>query len=150
MDKRTLLAVVLSVVVITAGFMIQNTLFPPDAQPAQEETDTRRVSESEGAAQEESAAPSATVLAASNIVPVEVEGLRPREVVVNTDLLQVVIDTRGGRITDFLLREHLDGGSPVDMIFNRRKLRGPSGYASAAPRRRRLTRSTMSDSGITA
>lgn len=133
MDKRTLLAVVLSVVVITAGFMIQNTLFPPDAQPAQEETDTRRVSESEGATQEDSAAPSATVLAASNIVPVEVEGLRSREVVVNTDLLQVVIDTRGGRITDFLLREHLDGGSPVDMIFNPEETPGAFGLRFGGP-----------------
>ncbi len=34
MDKNTLIAVVLSVIVITGGFMIQGVLFPPKPQEA--------------------------------------------------------------------------------------------------------------------
>ncbi len=130
MDKQTLLAVVLSVVVITAGFMIQNALYPPEtappestARPAPEagtssETGTQDTRSGEGTQTETPS--TGRVVSASRILPVEDPSIRRRDVTVSTDLLQVVIDSRGAQVTQFLLKEHTDTsqGSPVDMVFN--------------------------------
>ena len=60
-DKRTLIAVILSVVVITAGFMIQGVLFPP-AKPAPQATSSVAAPAAQAAAVPGSpgAAPAAT------------------------------------------------------------------------------------------
>jgi YidC/Oxa1 family membrane protein insertase len=137
MDKRTLMAVVLSVVVITAGFMIQNALYPPEAPPAETaQPEQAAPEEAEDTVDRDTAArdtgdretPEADTdtpttgarISASRIVPVERERLSRRDITVSTDLLQVTIDSRGAQISQFLLKEHTDTtkGTPVDMVFN--------------------------------
>ncbi len=127
MDKRTVLAVVLSVVVITGGFMIQNALYPPEPAPAESPTGAPSDSSAPAESPEPTAAqdpqqntpePSRPAVTAAGIRAVPEDAPRPREVTVDTDLLHVVLDSRGAQITEFLLKEHTDEGEPVNMIFS--------------------------------
>lgn len=129
MDKRTLLAVVLSVVVITVGFIIQSMFFmpPPEAaqpvsqeqsqaaqQPAEAAATGGDVSASTGTARE--AAP-ATVVATSAgaVVPY---GEEPAQQIVKmeTEVFDITFDTRGGKAVSIKLKEHLDKGEPLEMV----------------------------------
>ena len=118
MEKRTILAVVLSMVVMIGFFFIQNMLYPPPDAPAPQ-----------GAAGQESLSPvtplqtgdftlpsgpeplaAASLEAASEDIPL-------RQVVVETDALRVVLTNAGGNIVSYQLKGHLDEGEPVEMIF---------------------------------
>jgi len=115
MEKNTLIAVILSVVVITVGFMIQNALFPPD-----------EFGPSVTAPVEERAVPEATQSVDPLPEPVRVAGTiepapdhAPENVVSythRTDLLSVTFDPHGAMITSFELLDHRDGDRPVEMV----------------------------------
>jgi YidC/Oxa1 family membrane protein insertase len=134
MDKNTLLAIVLSVVVISVGFLIQGVLFPPDptatipqteqtapaadgsvgdaGQPATETTATDTAPAPTGAAQ--------TPTVGSNVleaVPLET-ALEQRSLTIETDIFTVTLSNEGGTIESLLLNEHLDGDEYVDIINN--------------------------------
>ena len=119
MEKNTLLAVVLSVVVITVGFMVQNLLYPP---PAPEPT---TISDTEGALPGETvAAPSGTPSATAaeprlvgSIQPVATEGISSELIRYQNDTIEVMIDPAGARIVSFRLLDHIDGTEPVEMIM---------------------------------
>ncbi len=124
MDKNTLLAVVLSVVVITIGFSIQNMLYPPDevAQPtrpaeeapAPEATEPREPAEPR---EPEDAEEPALAAAAPGLDVEAVEAeIEPEEYVYENDLLSVRFDSRGGDIVSFRLFDHWDMDEPVEMI----------------------------------
>ena len=138
MDKRTLLAVVLSVVIISVGFMIQGIFFgPDDAGPVGQTTESvdsteQTDSESSGdgqAADSETDSGSETILTESSsqsqkrttVVPY----LQPGEeepakktIEIETDVMIVTLSTMGGDITSMKLKEHLDKDQLVDMIFD--------------------------------
>ncbi|MFP4484524.1 MAG: membrane protein insertase YidC [Spirochaetaceae bacterium] len=130
MDRRTVIAVVLSVIVITVGFMLQNILFPPPEptplaeqqpgtgddrrdtprtepiEPDEEETQPRA---GDGAQQE--SLPEGAVAA----VPADDISDEPR--VYENGLVRIEFDPAGGAITSYRLLDHLDEGEPVEMIF---------------------------------
>ena len=125
MEKNTLIAVILSVVVITVGFMIQNALFPPDefspavTPPAQERP-------AEESPVEERRAPEATqtveplpdsqrVVGAVEPAP-DHEPANTEPYTLRTDLLRVTFDPRGAVVTSFQLLDHRDGDDPVEMV----------------------------------
>ncbi|MBN2657519.1 MAG: membrane protein insertase YidC [Spirochaetales bacterium] len=111
MDKRTLLAVILSVIVMTGGYLIQNKLAPP--APVIEETETAATVET--VEQETAAEPEVHVSvdfeAVDEIIP-------SRTVKVETDVLSIEISNSGAVITSLVLKDHLDydTGLPIDMI----------------------------------
>ncbi len=115
MEKNTLIAVILSVIVITVGFMIQNALFPPDEFGPAVTTPV-----------EERPAPEATqsvdplpepVRAAGTIEPApDHEPANVAEHTVRTDLLNVTFDPHGAVIRSFELLDHRDGDRPVEMV----------------------------------
>ena len=128
MDRRTLIAVILSVVVITIGFSIQTILNRPSAeeraaaeaaqvegtQTEQEFQTTEPVSptpETPTITDAETAAPSGAVIA----VPLEDISSQPR--VYRDARIEVTLDPVGGTVTSYKLLEHLDGEEPVDMVF---------------------------------
>lgn len=135
MDKRTLLAVILSVVVITVGFIIQSMFFmpPPEAtqqvseeataqtQQTAENSSTESGTNTQPAADQASqtgtaAAPAAVVAtSAGAIVPY---GDEPAEqlVKIDTDVLEVTFDSRGAKAVSIKLKEHLDNGKPLEMV----------------------------------
>ena len=127
MEKNTLLAVVLSVIVITAGFMVQNVLYPP--QPAPEsavESPAGGVAEAdESTASQQSqptqpgtsVEPSAQPTLGNPIRPVPAEGIRTDPVVYENDLVRVTFDPAGGRVVSYRLLDHMDGEEPVEMVM---------------------------------
>ncbi|MFP4330182.1 MAG: membrane protein insertase YidC [Alkalispirochaetaceae bacterium] len=130
MDKRTLLAVVLSVVVITAGFIVQNVLYPPQPPPPaqQQPADgSEQVTETPGPEAEErgEAGDIATVegepdenLPAGVIRPVPLtEEPEDERFVYENDTLRVRFSPVGGAVESFELLEYPDGDEPVEMIL---------------------------------
>jgi YidC/Oxa1 family membrane protein insertase len=127
MEKNTLLAVVLSVIVITGGFVIQNMLYPPqpatDAavstpveQPAS--NDSNAVTpENDASSGRTAIQPSSQQTIGNPIRPVPEENLSREPVVFENDLLRVVFDPAGARVVSYQLLDHLDGGEPVEMVM---------------------------------
>ncbi len=124
MEKNTLLAVVLSVMVITGGFVIQNMLYPP--QPVPETTaDTSGTagdsaqSSSESATSDQSTSQTAQSqqVAGNPVQAVPVDGLSGDPVVYENDLLRVVFDPAGARVISYQLLDHVDEGEPVEMVM---------------------------------
>ena len=114
MEKRTILAVVLSMGVMVAFMMIQDSMNPRQPAPGQQ------AQEFPGQAQEH--------LFREEIVPfvppalVEGEELVReivpfQEVVVETDRIRVVLSNVWGNIASFQLLNHFDRGQPVEMIM---------------------------------
>lgn len=129
MDRRTLLAVVLSVIVITIGFSIQSILFPPPEPPPVQETTNG--TEAQGGQttdgqQTDAEAPQITQpvepVESSNqpagaVVAVPVDGISDQFQTYQNELIRVTLDPAGASIASFELLEHVDGDQPVNMVF---------------------------------
>lgn len=127
MDKRTLLAVVLSVIIITVGFTIQSVFFMPDTieQTASEtSSETTQITQTQSDQQVESVpvsqTPSSLVYDSGvpgSVVPV---GEDPVEkiITIENDVFLASFTTRGAALTSMKMKNHLDGDEPVEMIFN--------------------------------
>ncbi len=120
MEKNTLLAVVLSVIVITVGFMVQNTLFPPEPIPQTPPTTAAPETAADPMPQsQQPAAPaSARPVVGNPIQPVPDDSISAEPVVYQNDVMRVVFDPAGARITSLQLLEHTDGGLPVEMVMS--------------------------------
>jgi len=146
MEKNTLLAVVLSVIVITIGFMVQNYLNPPvppasTARSEQPQTTPDAVPGTGETSQittplvapVQQAAP-----LAGTIIPVVGE-VEPAEttVTLETDLFLANFSSRGGVVKSLKLKEHKDKEDYVDMVLPAEKDPGAFslsfGGASAPP-----------------
>ncbi len=129
MDKNTLIAVILSVIVITGGFMLQGVLFPPEPKPVIQETQQIIPETSNQTATNQQTAVSSNANTAANgssgqgsgLVPWENDGQKPieKEIVLETDLLSVTFSTKGGTVSSLKLKDHLDNNEPLEMIQNR-------------------------------
>ncbi|MBT3273768.1 MAG: membrane protein insertase YidC [Spirochaetales bacterium] len=124
MDKRTLLAVVLSVVVISVGFMIQSLVSPPpedivpaNAVPAEGVTadpGTVPVAEDTSPQTAEDTQPEVMLQAVAAAGETDE---RERNITIETDLLVAKFTNKGGELVSLLLKEHFDGDEPIDMVF---------------------------------
>ncbi|NBF41241.1 MAG: membrane protein insertase YidC [Spirochaetes bacterium] len=135
MDKNTLYAVILSVVVITVGFMVQNMLYPPEPVPQQVQEQTEGTTQPGSTAQtegqqtpgtDETSEPQPTgeparELAAGAVAPVPEDGISAQTRTYGNDVIDVTFSPRGASVTSFRLLEHLADGEPVDMIFRGRE-----------------------------
>ena len=120
MEKRTLLAIVLSLVVMVGFLWLQSILYPaPEPKPPSEQASQSQAtgveSVSPAPATERIDEPQGTQV--SSLPEAAVEEIREETVVVETDLLWVVLSNAGGDIVSFRLKNHLDHGEPVEMIF---------------------------------
>lgn len=120
MEKRTLLAVVLSVVVISGSYLIQSIFFPapapaPAAPAAQrtEQTGAETTVQTPAPAQ---AADSALPILPAGAAAIEEPAAEERPVI-ETDLVRVTFSSRGGDVLSYKLKEHKDGNDFVEMIF---------------------------------
>jgi len=121
MEKRTLLAVALSMVVMLVFFWLQAVLYPPVEQPVAP-TGPQETSEFSGpSAPAPSVTPPETVQETSPSQPVaEVaagEAAPARIFMIETNLLSVILTNAGGDIVSYQLKEHMDKGEPVEMIL---------------------------------
>lgn len=125
MEKNTLLAVVLSVIVITIGFMIQNYFYPPvPPAPVQKTEQTSTPQASPPTTKPvETASPALTptsqpIPATGTIVPVKGESEPAASIVtLETDLFLATFSTRGGVVKSLKLKEHRDRDDLVDMVL---------------------------------
>ena len=125
MEKNTLLAVVLSVIVITGGFVVQSMLFPPQPPPTAEQPAVTGDADQETAqTTQDSTGQTGTTIEPSTqqtignpIRPVPSEDIAADPFVYENDLLRVTIDPAGARIVSYELLEHLDGQEPVEMVL---------------------------------
>jgi len=125
MDKNTILAIVLSVVVITVGMTIQTTFFAPPP------TATVQQSPSVPAPGTQSDTPSLLAPAQNAMVSANIawnSGLPGSLVAVGetgtttpfvyrTPLFTIEFNPVGGAISSFKLNKHLDEGEPVELLF---------------------------------
>lgn len=129
--RRTILAVVLSTVIVGVGFMLQNIFFPPAPQSAQSTVQTtQQLGESAGSPPPAATvvadpfAPATTVTTAPAALPApaaaqtsSVEApVAQASYTIETDLLKVVLSNAGGDIVSLQLKEHRDKDGFVDLI----------------------------------
>ena len=133
MEKRTIIAVVLSVVVIVGYYLLQPVLFPQPEPPAPVQTPQSSSSPvlPEGTASgtaiideeiEETGEISVLGETDTSILAQEestgvVENIPLQTVTIETDLIKVELSNAGGNIVSFQLKEHLDRGNPVEMVM---------------------------------
>jgi YidC/Oxa1 family membrane protein insertase len=115
MEKRTLLAVVLSVIVISGGYIVQNWLYPPAPKTQQPVQTVQQVPVSPAVqtVQTIPAAPGAAVAA----VAAEPAPVAEERVEIVTDLVHAVFTNRGGDVVSYKLLEHKDRDGDVEMIL---------------------------------
>lgn len=130
MDKNTVLAIVLSVIVIVAGLTIQTTFFPPEPVPQVQNVSTGEVAQPVTAGNTQSStiqqsAPSSYAAAQNgwnssvpgSFAQTGVDGSDSR-FTYETNVFIVEFDPKGAAISSLKLKDHLDNGEPVEMIFN--------------------------------
>ncbi|MBO7349398.1 MAG: membrane protein insertase YidC, partial [Spirochaetales bacterium] len=114
MDKKTILAIVLVVLVITISMMIQTNLFSQQAAEAQATTEAQS---QETAAQTEQT----TVVEEEKGTAILSSGTKntsSEKFMFETDLYEVEFDPVGASISSLMLREHADAdGERVDIVF---------------------------------
>ncbi|MDR2397741.1 MAG: membrane protein insertase YidC, partial [Spirochaetaceae bacterium] len=110
MEKRTLLAVVLSVFVISGFYVVQGIFFPPSPPPAT--TQAAPESKPEISREEPVLRPSTAVTEAVDESPVSEE-----RVTIETELLRVTFTNAGGDMVSYKLKEHTEGAEFVEMIL---------------------------------
>ncbi|MBF9015241.1 MULTISPECIES: membrane protein insertase YidC [unclassified Oceanispirochaeta] len=117
MDKNTFLAIILSVVVISVGFVVQTTFFVPDE--ALVEASAEEVVSEIADVQESASTVSIAETADIDAVEFEMgdEDYISRTIEAETDKFLITFNTEGAVITSLKLKEHLDGEEPVDMIL---------------------------------
>jgi YidC/Oxa1 family membrane protein insertase len=126
MEKQTLLAVLLCILVMIGFMFARELLFPPP--PAQTSTGQISSGTQDGAASAFPQAQPETDISQYlefSEEPSELSAGAPsgetvllREITIDTRLLKVVLTNVGGDIISFQLKEHKDKGEPVDMILS--------------------------------
>ncbi len=134
-NKRTIVAVVLSVVIVTVGFMLQNTFFPPAPASAVSPSATAPTSPTAtqpGVAAQTISPVSAGPAAAAPVAPAK-DGkknassgvsavaeipvpLAESTFTVSTDLYEAVLSNAGGELVSLKLKKHKDHNDFVDLI----------------------------------
>lgn len=125
-DKRTIIAIVLSVVIIIVGFVVQDMFMPSKAVPAQ-----TGGAATPAASSQSSAAANQPVSSTISALPVTtatstVSSAQPsssipvpeaeRRYTITTDLFEAVLTNKGGDLVSLKLRKHKDKEGAVDLV----------------------------------
>jgi YidC/Oxa1 family membrane protein insertase len=122
MDKNTVIAIILSTIVVVIGFSLQNTLFPPEKTPTAQKTElnTAKSEATTMSAPNDNAVVkllpevvTADANASSAVAPVE--NLTEEHPVLENDLVRVEFTNRGGDIVSYKLKQHNDKKDSVEM-----------------------------------
>lgn len=128
MDKNTIWAIVLSSLVLFASFFIQSKFFskPQPAENTEVQSQTLQNTANTPSAVNAAQVSNSMRLSAADSAeePVEDEDadtgevLEEREYVIETKTIKVRFTNRGGDIIGYELKDHSDGGKPVQMAKN--------------------------------
>jgi len=113
MDKRTLLAIVLSVVVVSGSFVLQNIFWPSKPAAPAATTSAPQAANPVVAPVPGSPTPQASVPGSATLAVPEIG---PRTVVLENPEMKVVLDNAGAVATSIELKKHLEHGKPVQMV----------------------------------
>lgn len=114
MEKNTLIAIVLSTVVLIGFTVLQTVVFPP--QPAEVEVVAEEVSDSAAAVARDGEVSSGGLAMADSSD--SEEEIQEQEVVIITGKARITLTNRGGDVIGYELLEHRDGESGVQMADN--------------------------------
>ncbi|MDR2101805.1 MAG: membrane protein insertase YidC [Treponema sp.] len=125
MEKRTLLAVVLSIAVISVFYVIQGIFFPPPLPvPVTRAAEPSLVTESADMSAPAPEEPDLSPVLEPGVTAAagDAEGTAPaavaeQRITIDTALLRVVLSNAGGDVVSYKLKEHDDQGEPVEMVF---------------------------------
>jgi YidC/Oxa1 family membrane protein insertase len=119
-DARTMIAIVMMVVVITAGMAIQNFFFPRENLPPQAPVSATQPA-TVATTPQQTSAPVASGAVQNALAELPVEGAPSQEMQyrISTDLFDASFTNRGGELTSLKLKKHADGKDPVDMFLPR-------------------------------
>lgn len=111
LDKNTIIAIVLSTIVVVASFLLQPILFPQLSQKSQAaETTTTEVQAEENTvadlSQSLQASEEASIMAEANASAGET--FAEEKVTISTDMAEIVLTSKGGDIISYKLKNHLD------------------------------------------
>ena len=120
-DARTMIAIVLMVLVITAGMTVQNKFFPRDPLPTAEPARTAQPAPVTTETAAGVVTMSESTATTSNLVVAEVPGLElpaaERTYTISTDIYEAVFTNRGGELVSLKLKQHHDDAGLVDMLL---------------------------------
>lgn len=113
MEKNTIIAIILSTIVLITFTFLQTVVFPPE--PAQETVVVQ-----------EQPALDATILESTGVAsgslamayPDSEEAIQEQEIVIDTGKARITLTNRGGDVIGYELLEHRDGESGVQMADN--------------------------------
>ncbi len=118
MDRNTILFIVLSVVIFVGGMTIQQTFFPPEPVESSSVETVTVVPDSNEAAQAVQSAAVAQSVSGSGSLKAVNSGLSSAPFTFETDVFIIEFNPVGANVTSLKLKDHLDKGEPVEMIFN--------------------------------
>jgi YidC/Oxa1 family membrane protein insertase len=129
MDKRTIIAVVLAVVVIVGSMLVQQVFFAPDEQPptrtaepgvdAGPEPIVEEAPAEEGAPAPAAEQPRTPPAGGEDLAIAGDQQIEEQNFTIETDVYRIGFTNRGGQITSIALKDFSNtDGTPVDMIFN--------------------------------
>ncbi len=113
MEKNTLIAIVLSSLVIIGAFFVQTVFFPPEPFPGT--TPTTAEAATALPVNEATLAPAAATALQQVFADSPTETLTEERIVLETDLVRVEFTNRGGDIISYKLKEHSDKDGLVEM-----------------------------------
>lgn len=112
MEKNTLIAIVLSTIVLITFTVLQTVVFPP--KPAEEVVVEQEVPLTAEVVASEGVSSGSLAMA----YPDSEEAIQEQEIVINTGKARITLTNRGGDIIGYELLEHRDGESGVEMADN--------------------------------
>jgi YidC/Oxa1 family membrane protein insertase len=110
MEKRTILAVALSVIVMLVFYFIMALVYPPSPLPEGSAGASAGTAPAETAFREPG--PEAGVLRAQD------ENLREQRIIIETEFLTAVFSNAGGDLVSWKLKKHSDGSGPLEMLVS--------------------------------
>ncbi|MDR3334293.1 MAG: membrane protein insertase YidC [Treponema sp.] len=121
MEKRTLLAVVLSVVVIAGYYIIQGIFFPPREPARGVSSGEQSLVDETSTAVADTGSPFAEILPESGeVLGVEEpapDALAEERVIIDTTLMKVILSNAGGDVVSYKLKKHNDRDDFVEMVL---------------------------------
>ncbi|MDR1868683.1 MAG: membrane protein insertase YidC [Treponema sp.] len=126
MEKNTILAIVLSTVVLIGFYVMQGVFFPKTNPASAVQTQTQQeFTPSSSPPQEETPAVETLQEPPASSLTEELQSDSGPQAVqyvsIETELIKVVLTNAGGNIVSWKLNEHDDSGDNVDMIFSGEK-----------------------------
>jgi YidC/Oxa1 family membrane protein insertase len=122
MEKNTIIAVILSVIVITVGMTIQTMFYP-----AQSTTATESVEETSPTTDDAALSASQTVVVPSNLaygsqaqgafLPVDDQKADAKPFTFSNEVFTITFDPKGASVSSIKLNKHTTNGDPVELLF---------------------------------